>query len=250
MITSETFCVERNLKQKFVRNVSVAGNPTESSSVTIHLTRSTTSPMPTCQVAIPIGQDPSSSSAEKQTWEKWLKEKHRWSGFASGGPYAGLSGSGVCIRSRMGPARSSNLIGSSTSIVVGGWPAAHCARNVPSGRGSAQQCNVPAGMNVPKCESAQCGMCAPSDTHSYYVTVALARHRAHHFHRHHPTLTSWSGKTADPRQFCTTPPGGILVGSSSKSLVSIPTVTISNPDQPLLGSPPPILGFWMVIPPD
>ena len=57
---------------------------------------------------------------------------------------------------------------------MGGWGAAHCARNVPSGRGSAQQCNVPAGMNVPKCESAQCGMCASSDTHSYYVTVALA----------------------------------------------------------------------------
>ena len=35
-------------------------------------------------------------------------------------------------------------------------------------------------------------------------------------------------------QFCTTPPGGILVGLSLKSVGSIPTVTIPNPDQPPL----------------
>ena len=33
-------------------------------------------------------------------------------------------------------------------------------------------------------------------------------------------------------QFCTTPPGGILVGSSSKSVGWIPTVAIPIPDQP------------------
>ena len=31
-------------------------------------------------------------------------------------------------------------------------------------------------------------------------------------------------------QFCTTPPGGILVGSSLKSVGWIPTVAIPNPD--------------------
>ena len=36
------------------------------------------------------------------------------------------------------------------------------------------------------------------------------------------------------RQFCTTPPVGILLGSRSKSLGWIPTVAIPNPDQPPL----------------
>ena len=35
-------------------------------------------------------------------------------------------------------------------------------------------------------------------------------------------------------QFCTTPPVGILLGSRSKSLGWIPTVSIPNPDQPPL----------------
>ena len=41
-----------------------------------------------------------------------------------------------------------------------------------------------------------------------------------------------SGADSPVWQFCTTSPGGILLGLRSKSLGWIPTVTIPNPDQP------------------
>ena len=48
------------------------------------------------------------------------------------------------------------------------------------------------------------------------------------------TLQEWTTLDRTRRQFCTTPPVGILLGLRSKSLGWIPTVSVPNPDQPPL----------------
>ena len=169
-------------EKKIVTNVSLIGNPTKNNSATVHLTlvdEITTCWKPFLLTRYQWHQDPSQEL-----------EKHRWSGSAFGKPHTGLSGSrmcaigavvhlenwpswcsGVCIISRMGPARRQQLDSMCHQYSGGGWVGAQlltvrgmCPLVVERPSNAKY---LPAGMNAPKWESGQCGMWAPSDKHSY-----------------------------------------------------------------------------------
>ena len=91
---------------------------------------------------------------------------------------------------------------------------AHCVRNVPSWVRSAQQCNVPVGMKVPKSESDQIWMCPnlnlpsgtniqcqnphPGQNYIYKTSIELT---ISFFINHHPTTILWkNSKKSEQRK--------------------------------------------------